>query len=167
MLALVLCVLPTFADDTAVVTPTAEMKPIAYLAGNWHGSGWVQMREGRQTFTVKEKVEPKLNGGVFLVEGIGKAPDGRVVHHALAFFHYDSKAGEFRIKAFRRDGGYVDAKGEMKDGKFVWGFDQPQAGKVRFTIHQNDKGQWHEMGEFSQDGKQWRQFLEMTLDRVK
>lgn len=167
MLALVLCILPTFADDAAAVTPTAEMKPIAFLAGNWQGSGWVLTREGKDTFTVREKVEPKLNGGVFLVEGIGKRTDGRVAHHALAFFHFDSNAGEFRIKAFRKDGGYVDAKGEMKDGKFVWGFDQPQAGKVRFTIHQNDKGQWHEMGEFSQDGKQWRQFLEMTLDRVK
>ena len=162
----VLLVMPLLADDAAP-PPSAEMKPLAFLAGSWQGTGWVMTREGKETFTVREKVEPKLNGGVFLVEGVGKGSDGKVVHHALAFFHFDKNAREFRIKAFRKDGGYVDAKGEAKEGSFVWGFQQPQAGSVRFTIKQNEKGQWHEIGEFSQDGKQWRQFLEMTLDKEK
>ena len=103
---------------------------------------------------------------MFLVEGIGKDKQGQVAHHALAFFHFDKAHQEFRVKAFRKDGSYVDAKGEMKDGAFVWGFDQPQ-GKVRFTLKLNEKGQWFEMGEFSQDGKSWRLFLEMTLDKAK
>jgi hypothetical protein len=71
------------------------------------------------------------------------------------------------VKAFRKGSGYVDAKGEMKDGAFVWGFDPPQGGKVRFTLKLNDKGQWLETGEFSRDGKEWMKMLEMTLDRVK
>ncbi len=166
MLTLALLVLPVFVDD-APPAPAADMKPIAFLVGSWQGTGWALTREGKADFTIREKVEPKLDGSVFLVEGIGKASDGHIAHHALAFFHYDKQAKEFRIKAFRKDGGYVDARGEMKDGKFVWGFDSPQGGKVRFTIHQNGKGQWNEVGEFSQDGKQWRQFLEMTLDKAK
>lgn len=166
MLVLALFVLPTLVDDAAP-QPSTDLKPLAFLTGSWQGTGWALTREGKQDFTIREKVEPKLDGSVFLVEGIGKGADGKIAHHALAFFHFDKQAKEFRIKAFRKDGGYVDARGEMKDGKFVWGFDQPQAGKVRFTIHQNDKGQWHETGEFSQDGKTWRQFLEMTLDKAK
>jgi hypothetical protein len=31
----------------------------------------------------------------------------------------------------------------------------------------NEKGQWFEIGEVSTDGKQWRTFFEMTLERMK
>lgn len=169
MLTLALCFLPLstpILTDDAAPKPTPEMKPIEFLVGAWKGTGWVQTREGKQEFTINEKVESKLNGSVFLVEGIGKASDGHIAHHALAFFHFDKQKNEFRIKAFRKDGGYVDAKGEMKEGKFIWGFDQPQAGKVRFTLHLNDRNQWVEIGEFSRDGNQWMKFMEMTLDKV-
>jgi hypothetical protein len=166
MLTIVLMLLPT-ADATPAPSPTADMKPIAFLAGSWKGTGWVQTREDRPTFTIQEKIEPKLDGSVFLVEGIGKDAGGKVHHHALAFFHFDKQAGHFKVKAFRKDGGFVDAKGEMKDGAFVWGFDPPQGRKVRFTLKLNDKGQWVETGEFTRDGKEWMKMLEMTLDRVK
>lgn len=169
MLPLMMMFLPANAAFPAdpVPTPTAEMKPIAFLAGHWQGTGWAQTREGKKTFTIDEKVEPKLDGSVFLVEGIGKDNDGKVHHHALAFFHYDKEAKHYKVKAFRKDSGYVDAKGEMKDGNFVWGFDLPQGGQVRFTLKINDKGQWVETGEFSRDGKQWFHSMEMTLDKVK
>lgn len=166
MLMLALLVLPLAVEETTP-HPTADMKPIAFLAGTWQGTGWAQTREGRHEFAIREKIEPKLDGSVFLVEGIGKDAAGKVHHHALAFFHYDKQAGHFKVKAFRKDGGYVDAKGEMKDGAFVWGFEQPQAGTVRFTLKLNAKGQWVETGEFSRDGKQWFKIMEMTLDRVK
>jgi hypothetical protein len=166
MLSFVLMLLPT-ADTTPPPSPTPDMKPIGFLVGSWKGTGWAMTREGRSTFTIQEKIEPKLDGGVFLVEGIGKDADGKVHHHALAFFHFDKEAGHFKVKAFRKGSGYVDAKGEMKDGAFVWGFDPQQGGKVRFTMNLNDKGQWLETGEFSRDGKEWMKMLEMTLDRVK
>lgn len=169
MLPLVLMLLPVPAAYPAEPTPepTADMKPIAFLAGSWKGTGWAQTREGRANFTINETIEPKLDGSVFLVEGIGKDEKGKVHHHALAFFHYDKQAGHFKVKAFRKDGGYVDAKGEMKDGTFIWGFDIPQSGQIRFTLKINDKGQWVETGEFSRDGKQWIKTMEMTLDKVK
>jgi hypothetical protein len=165
MMTVVLAVLSMSA--AAPPEPTADMKPIAFLAGTWKGTGWAQTREGRGNFTIEETIEPKLDGSVFLVEGIGKDANGKVHHHALAFFHFDKAAGHFKVKAFRKDSGYVDAKGEMKDGAFVWGFPTPQGGNVRFTLKLNDKGQWVETGEFSPDGKKWFQMMEMTLDRVK
>jgi hypothetical protein len=153
-------------NTQAAIEPTADMKPIAFLVGSWKGTGWAQTREGRIEFTIDEKIEVKLDGSVFLVEGIGKDSAGTVHHHALAFFHYDSEAKCFKVKSFRKDAGYVEAKGEMQDGAFVWGFQPPQGGHVRFTIRLNDQGQWVETGEFSRDGNQWFQMLEMTLDRV-
>jgi hypothetical protein len=30
-----------------------------------------------------------------------------------------------------------------------------------------EKGEWHEVGEYSLDGKAWTKFIEMTLTRVK
>lgn len=165
MFLIVLALLPGWMED-APLQPSADMKPLAFLVGSWSGTGWAMTREGKQEFTIREVIEPKLDGSVFLVEGKGKDSQGNVAHHALAFFHYDKTHKEFRVKAFRKDGGYVDARGEIKDGNFIWGFDSPQ-GKIRFTLKLNDKGQWVESGEFSQDGKQWRLFLEMTLDKSK
>lgn len=166
MMMLALLVLPAATAD-APPRPNADMKPLAFLVGTWQGTGWAQTRDGRHEFNIRERIEPKLEGNVFLVEGIGKDGSGKVHHHALAFFHYDKAAGHFKVKAFRKDGSYVDAKGEMKDGAFVWGFEQPQAGTVRFTLKLNEQGQWVEIGEFSRDGKQWFKMMEMTLNRVK
>lgn len=43
----------------------------------------------------------------------------------------------------------------------------PQGGDIRFTITLTEKDEWHEAGEFSRDGKNWIEFFEMTLQRVK
>jgi hypothetical protein len=43
----------------------------------------------------------------------------------------------------------------------------PQVGDVRFTIKLDEKGRWFEVGEISQDGREWRIFFEMTLERVE
>ena len=39
---------------------------------------------------------------------------------------------------------------------------------MKFTIRQNDKGQWYEMGEVSSDnGSTWFQNFEMLLNKVE
>jgi hypothetical protein len=49
----------------------------------------------------------------------------------------------------------------------VWAFRSPRGGDARFTIRLTEKDQWQEIDEFSQDGKTWDKFFEMTLQRVK
>lgn len=158
----------TLLQPPAAKPQPPEMKAIDWLVGEWKGTGWIQMGPQKTNFTIREKIERKLEGQVFFVEGLGQDDGGRTIHQALAFFHYDHEAKQHRVKAFRKDGGYVDAKGELKDGAFVWGFADSRGPTVRFTLRQNEKGQWNETGDVTLDqGQTWRRFLEMTLERVK
>jgi len=79
---------------------------------------------------------------------------------------YDDKAKRYRFQAFTGRGNYEDAEAKVSDGKLEWGMNIPQFGDVRYTIKLDDKGRWFEVGEVSRDGKAWRQFFEMTLQRV-
>lgn len=56
----------------------------------------------------------------------------------------------------------------VTDKGFIWGFKEPQRGvEVKYTMKLTDKGEWHEIGEYSLDGKTWTKIIEMTLSRVK
>lgn len=152
----------------------AEMKKLEFLLGEWKGEGWIEMGPGgRKTFKQTESVQSKLNGVVTIIEGLGKGrlPDSDkevVVHQALAVISFDSKANKFQFRAFRADGNFIDADVTPGDKSLVWGFRDPQRNvEIKYTIKLNDAGQWFEAGEFSMDGKTWRKFFEMTLQRVK
>jgi hypothetical protein len=152
----------------------AEMKKLDFLTGDWKGEGWIEMGPGgRSTFKQTEAVQSKLNGTVIIVEGLGTgklASTGQegIVHNALAVISYDSAARKYLFRAFRADGNYIDANVTLTEKGLIWGFRPPQqGGEIRYTIKLTDAGQWHEIGEFSMDGKQWRKFFEMTLQRVK
>lgn len=152
----------------------AEMKKLDFLTGDWKGEGWIEMGPGgRSTFKQTEAVQSKLNGLVIIVEGLGTgkmASSGQegVVHNALAVISYDSAARKYLFRAFRADGNYIDANVTPIEKGLIWSFRPPQqGGEIRYTIKLTDAGQWLEIGEFSMDGKQWRKFFEMTLQRVK
>ena len=80
---------------------------------------------------------------------------------------YDDKAKRYRFQGFTARGDHEDAEAKVTDGQLVWGTKVPQFGDVRYTIKLDDHGRWFEVGEVSQDGKAWRKFFEMTLERVK
>jgi hypothetical protein len=73
LLATLLVSFPLYGQAPPDPGPTLEaMGKVSFLAGRWEGSGWFQMGPGpKQEFTQTEVVEPKLDGLVFLVEGIG------------------------------------------------------------------------------------------------
>jgi hypothetical protein len=48
-----------------------------------------------------------------------------------------------------------------------WGLQISERGRIRYTIELNEKGQWFEVGEMTQDGQKWNKFFEMTLQRQK
>lgn len=152
----------------------AEMKKLEFLLGEWKGEGWIEMGPGgRQIFKQTETVQSKLNGTVAIVEGLGKSklPDSDkeiIVHQALAVISFDSAAKKILFRAFRGDGNYIDANVTTGDKSLIWGFRDPQRKvEIKYTIQLNSAGQWFEVGEFSMDGKTWRKFFEMTLQKVR
>ncbi len=163
----------TFAQS-AGTSAEAEMKKLNFLVGDWKGEGWIEMGPGgRSSFKQTETVQSKLNDTVVIVEGLGKgklASTGQegIVHNALAVISYDSRSRKYQFRAFRADGNFVDAEMTTEGNGLVWGFREPQRNvEIKYTIKLTDAGLWNEVGEFSMDGKTWRKFFEMTLQRVK
>jgi hypothetical protein len=170
-----LALLSALAAPAAAQSPPeaqrAEMKNMDFLLGEWDGTGWVELRPGqRQPFTIHESAQSKLDGLALLLEGLGKSrtPEGkeRITHHALATVAYDQQARGYRISAYRVGGGFVSGDVRVAGTTMTWGFTDPRAGEIRFTIVVDGKGQWDESGEASRDGgKSWHPFLHMTLHR--
>jgi len=146
------------------------MEQVAFLAGEWSGSGWMQIGPQRQSFQSSEVVVPKLDGLVLVIEGMhtaemepGQPP--RVVHETLAFLSYDPNKNQYAMQTHLVDGRSGDYAGRVEDGAFIWEIVSP-TGKMRYTIKLNEKGEWHEIGEMTRDeGKTWMQFFEMTLTK--
>jgi hypothetical protein len=170
LLMLVLLPVAVLAQSPGSVS-RAEMKKLDFMAGRWQGEGWIELGPERHTFRQTETIESKVDGLVMVVEGLGKdkAPgkENVVVHNAFAVVSYDGPAKQFRWRAFRADGLTLDVEARVSENSLVWGFPAPRGGDIRFTIKLTEKGEWFEVGEFSQDGKTWLKFFEMTLQRVK
>ena len=158
---------------TAPAAQRAAMKKLDFLVGQWKGEGWMELAPGqRRTFKGTEVVQGKLDGLLLTIEGlhrgqVGDKKEEVVVHNAFALVSYDDKAKRYRFQAFTSRGNYEDAEAKVSEGQFVWGMKVPQFGDVRYTTKLDKKGRWFEVGEVSQDGKAWRKFFEMTLERVE
>ncbi|HEY9116200.1 MAG TPA: hypothetical protein VIN11_00155 [Roseivirga sp.] len=144
-----------------------EMDKLSAWIGEWKGEGWQidQQTRERVTFSVEEKVESKLDGLAFLVEGKGMN-GSQMGHHAMAMIYYNVDKGYYEFHSLVMQGRATLAKGEFNDqGAFVWGFDVPQ-GKIRYTI-KIEGDTWTESGAFSMDGNNWFPIMEMKLKRIK
>jgi len=164
------CILPAALLAQAPASgQRAEMKRLDWLAGQWKGAGWIQMGpQGRKEFTQIETVQSKLDGLVLLIEGQGKSKeDGSTVHSALALVSYDDRAKTFRWRALTGEGRQTDTEAKVGANTMEWGLEIPQGGRMRYTIKLNEKGEWFEVGEMTQDGQTWHKFFEMTLQRQK
>ncbi|HEX2211543.1 MAG TPA: hypothetical protein VHG93_27905 [Longimicrobium sp.] len=154
----------------ATAAAAREMQRLAFLHGTWRGEGVTTMGPGQQErASVLETARPKLDGSVLLVEGLGwtgteGAADYRVVHQALGVVSYDERRGGWAMRAYR-GGGWVDVDVTVGDDEMVWAFDQPGAGRIRYTIRLDEEGRWYEVGEISRDGQRWHRFFEMRLTR--
>jgi hypothetical protein len=149
------------------------MKKLSFLVGEWQGESWTEFVPGqRHTSAGTETIQSKLGGLLLVIEGVhrrkGGAKDaGEITHGAYGVISYDEKAKRYRMQAYTNRGSYTEAEVKVGDNKLEWGFRIPQLGDVRYTISVNEKGQLFEIGEVSADGKQWRHFFEMKLERVK
>ncbi len=159
---------PVLAQAQADPTPAIEaVTQAAFLEGNWAGEGWIQMGQGpKEEFTQTETVEAMLDGAVMLIEGVGHSTgeDPKKVHHALALISFDPVNNTLVFSAFVAGRPRLDLVPEVAPNTFKWGFSPPSGGEIRYSIVIED-GVWHEVGEFSRDGKSWHKFLEMHLKR--
>jgi hypothetical protein len=148
------------------------MQKVAFLVGEWKGSGWMMMGPARRVeFTSKETVESRLDGLVLIIEGVHESADparkGAIVHHALAELSWDAKQSAYRFRSHLATGEESDFPGKVVEGAFIWAFPAGPAGTIRYTIKLDAQGRWNEIGERSADGQSWSPMFGMTLDRVK
>ena len=147
-----------------------EMKKVQWLVGKWEGEGWMMFGpEEKHTFSQTETVTSKLNGLLLAIEGLGTVDESKIIHNAFAILSFDSENQRFVMRAHKADGAFTEADALVDDnGNFIWGFNHPYAGELRFTIRQNDKGQWYEIGEVSSDGgNSWFQNFELLLNKLE
>lgn len=152
---------------TAQTVDSSALQQLRPLIGSWEGTGWQMTAAGQRSESrVTERAELRLGGAAILVEGEGRT-DEKVVHSALGVILYDAPSASHRMRAFRADGHMVDAVLEVGDRTFRWGFDDPRAGRIRFTARFTSEV-WEEIGEVSRDGgATWQQFMGMTLRRAR
>lgn len=127
----------------------------------------------RAEFEGSERVESRMGGRVVVVEGrftawMGPEAGNVLVHEALGVISYDAPDERFLFRTYTARGGNGEAHtAEVTDGRFVWAYDDPRHGRVRYTITRTEDGAWHEVGHASRDGgESWHQFFEMRLDRT-
>ncbi len=146
-----------------------SMQKLEFLVGHWKGEGWKLNRDGtKQHFRQTEDVQWKLDGAVLLVEGIGRSAgndnSGEIVHQALGVISYDQSGG-YQFNAFLANGRSSHSQATlMEKGKFIWTISPPHGGTIRYTL-KIINGTWHEIGEYSRNGNNWSQFLEMNLKK--
>lgn len=146
-----------------------KMASLTFLAGEWSGTGWIIMGDGRQSFFQTERVYPTVDGELLVIEGAGYTDETQehLVHNAYAVLSHDFRNDTYRMHAYRSGGYMIEAEVEAGDESFIWTMTDPQWGMIRYTISLNDEDQWSEIGEVSRDdGVSWFQFFEMTLDRL-
>ena len=142
----------------------AAMEKLGFMVGRWRGEAWMQRGPERVRATMTETVERKLEGVVFLVEGIGLLagdPDQRVVHHALAVVTFDPQAGTYGLRSYIASGQFGDFALTLIPGGVMWTREVP-GGRVRNTALIGN-GEWNEVGEFSRDGTTWVQIMDIKL----
>ncbi len=150
-----------------LMTPAPGLAPMAWMVGEWHGTGWMQRGPGpRETFHIREQVRWAGGGALLVVDGLGRDESGqRIVHQAFAVVSVDPATGAPSLRAYRAGSGEVVSAVTVGEGSASWGFSPSPGGTVRFTFQQTPAGEWRETGEFSRDGTTYVPFLDMTLTR--
>ncbi len=173
IICMILWFLPTILSaQSADALQTEAMNKLDWFIGEWQGEAWTKMGPANpDTVIMVEKIKKSLNGTIILVEGVGRektsmGEPGKVVHNAFAVISYDEKAQKFRWQAWRVLGGYFNESEPIitQDG-FSWSIKTPR-GIMRYTLKLTDKGEWHEVGEYSRDGEEWQKFFNMLLSRT-
>lgn len=171
-----LCISTTLvAEETPQRPPRPEaqlaaMKKLAYMAGEWKGSGWMDFGGRRLTFTGSERVQMKLDGLALLVEGaFFSRPEGATadvpVHTTLAVISFDPAAKKYRFNTWLAQGTSGEHELVVAENGWSWQLTHPR-GTTRYTMSRPAEDEWLEIGErLAADGKSWQKFFEMRLTK--
>lgn len=174
-MAVALLLLPVAASAQPWQAPdraaqAEAMEAIAFLLGDWEGSGWIRMGPERSEFTSSERVRGAAGGLAIVVEGVHRAqlPDGteKVVHDALGVLTWSSETESYRFATKLENGLGGDYTARRTEaGDLEWAIPVPGR-EMRYTIHV-EGDEWRETGSMSTDGGEtWTEFFGMTLRRV-
>jgi hypothetical protein len=163
------------AADVPVTPPVvaldeqkAAMAKLAYMVGNWTGSGWLESGDRRPSFHGGERIQSKLDGIALLVEGNFVSKDPKTgadipAHATLGVITFDPATKTYRFKTWLATGSSGERELTIMPNGWRWEITHPR-GNIRYTAT-FAQGTWLEIGERSVDGRSWRQFFEMRLQR--
>ena len=141
------------------------MKKLQIFIGEWEGESWYMGRDGKQSSTMKEVLQYKLDKTAILVEGKGYKGD-KLIHNAMALITYNAYTKVYNFKSHLSNGRSTDAVMIVKsDKEFEWSFETPNGMKFRYEIKFTDNT-WTEEGFMARDGKNFVKFMGMNLKRV-
>jgi hypothetical protein len=153
------------APDPAVAR--AAIAKLGFMVGRWRGDAWQLRGNERIGTAMLEVVEPRLGGTVLLVEGRGSIQDStgaeHVVHHALGILSHDPATQAYTLRSYLSTGQLGDFAVTLLEDGVQWSRAVP-GGQVRNTARFT-REEWHEVGEFSRDGLNWLQVMEIRLRR--
>jgi hypothetical protein len=151
--------------QTTPPTAAHATDALSFLDGRWEGEGWNIDRQTRQreAFRHVERVGPRLDGGVRLLEGRAFGPDGKLVFNALGVVSARAGGG-YELRAYSPEGGGAFEAAVRGPGVLEWVI-PAGPGRVVYVITVKD-GVWEETGHFTGPDNQPRQFFFMRLERT-
>ena len=145
------------------------MEKLKPWVGSWKGTGWAFNETGQRfDFALTETVQSKVAGTVLLLDGKGlrKNDKGEDItsHDGLVIISYDEKTKRYLWQGHDVGRDAVSTELKITAGAMQWSLPIEKTTTIRFTI-KIENNRWHEIGEFSSDGKNWTRFMEVTLVR--
>ena len=172
---LIICILmATTAISQSPDSLITNLKDVQVMEGTWVGQGWIMGNTGKKMrFQQTEIINSKVNGHVFMIEGLGYAIEDsvvtdRVIHDVVGMISINPTSGNATMLAILEKQGRSEVDLYRLGGEdiFQWSIESPHNGAtVRFTDDLTDPNQWHEIGEVSIGKGQWYQFFEMSLTK--
>ena len=141
------------------------MKKLEVMAGKWSGKAEMTGPQGKTLLDQTEDIRWELGGKLLVIKGEGKnAQSGETAFQAYGVIHWDDPAQKYIFNAYTSDGRYTQADARWEGEKFIWQFDVPSGGTVRYTVEFGE-GTWVEDGHFSRDGQNWFPFIHLDLKK--
>lgn len=135
---------------------------LAMFDGVWVGRARMTGRDGKvMEFEQMERIGPMLGGEIRVMEGKGRAPDGKTLFNAFTVFAAAKDGGiEMRSHVW---GDQSARRIELKPNGYVWRMDTP-VGQIVYDITVKD-AVWRETGVMEMKNGSRSTFFEMTLTR--